>query len=69
MVSFPKFSDNSFMVVPSFPPKNNSLSQLPEIVSALSLYIALSCDFAWSIILADISLERMVAINFSNFGI
>ena len=69
IVSLPSDSDNSFRVVFSFPPKNNVLSQLPTIVSALSLYIAFNWDCAWSIILADISLERIVAISFSNLGI
>ena len=40
MVSFPRSSLISFKVVFSFPPRNSVVSQLPRMVSALSLYIA-----------------------------
>ena len=42
------------------------MSQFPSIVEALSRYRALSCDFDCKIIEADISLDLMVAISFSN---
>ena len=46
-------------------PKKIEVSQLPIIVSELSLYKAFNWLCACSKRQADISLERMVAINFS----
>ena len=69
MVSLPRVSDISFRVVFSLPPRNRRVSQLPSTVSELSLYIALSWDMDCRMIEADISLDLIVAISFSKFGI
>ena len=69
IVSFPSISDISLSVDFSFPPRNRVVSQLPTIVSALSLYSALSCDCDCRIILALISRDLIVAISLSNLGI
>ena len=58
-----------FKVVSSLPPKKREASQLPMMVSMLSLYRALSWLCACSTRQAEISRLRMVAIRRSRFGI
>jgi hypothetical protein len=69
MVSLPSSSLISLSVDFSLPPRKSVVSQLPAMVSAWSLYPALSCDWLCKMMLAEISLLRIVAISFSNCGI
>ena len=60
---------SSFSVPGSFPPKKMEQSMLTTIVSALSLYRALSWLCACKTRQQEISLERIVATSFSSRGI
>src|SRR5699024_9459010 len=69
IVSFPSMALQLFSVVSSFPPRNKLESQLPMMVSMLSLYSAFNWLCACSTKQAEISLDRIVAMSFSRFGI
>ena len=69
MVSFPSRVLQLFRVVSSFPPRNKLESQLPIMVSMLSLYSAFNWLCACSTRQAEISLDLIVAMSFSRFGI
>ena len=68
IVSFPKASESSLMVVCSRPPRKITLSMLPTIVSAWSLYRAFSWLCACKNMVRLISRERMTATIFSSWG-
>ena len=69
MVALPSLADIHLVVVSSFPPRKRVESQFPARVSHCFSYKAFSCARFCMIMLADIPLERMVAMRVSNEGI
>ena len=69
MVSLPRIPDTIFKLLSSFPPRKSMVEQHPATVSALSLYIPLSCEYVCNTICADMFLERMTLIKCSQLGI
>lgn len=61
MLDLPRASEISLCVLVSFPPRYRMVSELPKMVSYLSLYSSLIWAIFWMIVLLDMFLERMVA--------